>query len=1567
MQWSVPDSLYAKEGESSSCKSLGKWQTLLLVLIVVVGASLRLFGVNWDAGTLPHPDERSTVAFYAPSIRWPREMSVEQAVDPRQSRLNPFWDVDGQHRRSYTYGHFPLYTLVLTAEAVHSLLPAAEQMNAPPVVLEALQEVRSPAGYAYLGRILVALADTVSVFLLFLLGRRLYGAWAGLLAAALSAFTVLQIQLSHFFAVDPVSTTFTLLAIFGAIRMADTHRGRAAVMTGLGIGLAVASKYSALPIVAAPVVAMIVDVSRMTRVDRRRAMGGWLLNLVVTGGVALLVFAATSPFVFLDFQSFWQAVVVEQGNMVRGTADFPFTRQYRGTLPYLYFLEQQVLWGMGIPLGILSILGFLWVAWRALQGSTRLGEWVVLSWLLLYFGPTGLFLAKFMRYMAPVVPLLILLGAGFALYGRRERLLGRFEVLRTVIVALVVATAALWSVAFVVGVYGTEHSWVTASRWVYENVPDGSCVAVEHWEEGFPRTWPESGMSPAAHGFRQPLLPMYEEDTRQKFETIRDTLKSCDYVVLASNRLWRTIPCLELRYPMSTAYYDYLFDGRLGFELQYTHETPPRIGPFVIDDQSADESFTVYDHPRPMVFRKTRQLSDEEWEALLGTKWMNAVPNYVGPTTLLARLFGEAASPRPGSETEKPKKSLMLSTPVDELPVVDDYHWNKLANGKAWVAIIFWWIAFQLIGWISWPLSRRVFSRLPDRGYLLSKSLGWLLLGFAVWFFASWRLLPNRLATIGGVLALLTGVGIWLFHRDRAKLVAFWQRKKGIILVGEGLFTLSFLFFVGLRLLNPDLWQPWNGGEKMLEIGFLHAIAKSAYMPPYDPFFAGGYINYYYYGLFLVGIMVKLTGIQPTVAFNLAVPTLAALTVANVFSLAFNLTLPSAPTIGGRWKNSPDAWRGLIAGLLAVLIVVFAGNLAGFEQLVHMLGSHGGSDFQSPLPVVGELVRAASGLGEVVDGVKLPPYNYWDPTRAIPDTINEFPYFSFIFADLHPHMIGLPFTVLLLSLALTWLGGERGRAGRTAGSAYVARGPVAGLSRILVLDLLGIIARLDWELVLRWLVLPLCLGALAVINTWDLPTYLGVVTTAFWLQRFRTHTRVRDRGAATGEGQAPQPRNCTASPAAAATIEALGFGGLTLAFSYLMYLPFFSHYQPLDVGIGLVHDKTDISRFVSIWGLFLFVVVTYLVVSLVYPNTRLSGLRLVGLLLRRWNVAPRVVRLQRLCVKGYAAVWAVLLAVVGSLVVGVVLWELDYRVPAVVAPSLVVAVLLLLRVDQSDEEAFIGLLVFVGLAVLLGVEIFFLKDFLGGSSYYRMNTLFKFYIQVWVMLGIALGCLLVLLWGRALHWQKWVLAVGWQLAIVLLAAASLVYPVLGTRTRIHDRFDETPEVGTLDGMAYMTAGTLRWPQNNEIELVYDYEAIRWLQRNVRGTPVVAEAKIGYYREGGMRVAAYTGLPTPLGGLHQSEQRPGSEIAPRDSAYMEFWNTPSPERAWQLIQDLDISYVYLGQLEKTLFDPAQTEVLRQWGVTNYSPQGRQKFDALLQQGRLKPVFQNERTEILAVVK
>ena len=486
----------------------------------------------------------------------------------------------------------------------------------------------------------------------------------------------------------------------------------------------------------------------------------------------------------------------------------PFTRQYRNTTAYWYFIVQQLRWGMGWSLGLLGLAGTFWVTVRAIRGKAQVGELLGLLWIVFYFGPTGLFLAKFMRYMVPVVPLFSLFGAGLIIalwqyrtskqqtpdaqpatseWANGERAAeepnsGSFQspitnyklpILPKLAqpLAIMLATIALfgsafWALAFVNGVYGSEHTWVTFARWTYANVPDGSCIAYEHWDDRMPSDIPEPDGYPGAHQYRQPILPMYDDDSQAKYELIRDTLIDCDYVALASNRLSRTIPGLPERYPMSTRYYEALFSGELGFEQVYTVETPPHLGPFVFDDQPADESFTVYDHPKPILFKKTRQLSIAEWDAILGNTWERAIPGYIGPTTLLMRIRGVTnsfSSPQP-QESLEAGKSLLLNKPVDQLQVIEDYRWNEIANRSPIVATVLWWFIMMAVGFITFPLTFLLFNKLPDRGYGLSKSLGLLLISYFVWLSSSFignSLLGNTAVTVIIILTFLaiTGYG----------------------------------------------------------------------------------------------------------------------------------------------------------------------------------------------------------------------------------------------------------------------------------------------------------------------------------------------------------------------------------------------------------------------------------------------------------------------------------------------------------------------------------------------------------------------------------------------------------------------------------------------------------------------------------------------------------------------------------------------------------------------------------------------------------------------------------------
>ncbi|MFV9504795.1 MAG: DUF2298 domain-containing protein [Oscillochloridaceae bacterium umkhey_bin13] len=667
-----------------------------------------------------------------------------------------------------------------------------------------------------------------------------------------------------------------------------------------------------------------------------------------------------------------------------------------------------------------------------------------------------------------------------------------------------------------------------------------------------------------------------------------------------------------------------------------------------------------------------------------------------------------------------------------------------------------------------------------------------------------------------------------------------------------------------VRAINPDLWHPIWGGEKPMEFGFLNAVLRSPVMPPYDPFFSDGYINYYYYGYFLVSLPIKLTGIAPAVGFNLAVVTLFALTLAGAFAIGAELT------------------RRVRYGLLAAALVTLVGNLAGFFAVGWSRG----------FPAVLEALRGGLiGVGE-----RLGDW-YIGPSRVIPYTINEFPYFTFLFADLHPHMIALPIALLVVALAYCVVQAEA-KAFRLS--------PATGATMLL---------------------LALSLGALAVTNSWDFPTYglltgLALIGAAWRVGRGRTAWATR-LGASLG-----------------AALLALGLGLAALA----LYAPFFDRYWAPVGGIGLVpwSDGTTPGDYLILYGLFLAVLFPVLVGGLWRVVGPVNTEPPLGLVLRHRPEPP--------------APWLAAGSLVALMLLALFVPDLGLRLVLVV---LLLAGLILLARRTLGSATWYGLLLaWVAWAVSLGIELIYIRDHLAGGDWYRMNTVFKFGLHIWVLLALAAAISLPSLL-RGLRRAGGTTLQGAVLGMLaLLLALAAFYPLAATPSRIANRFPV--QTGpTLDGIAFMDQASFSYdcaafggcmPGMGvvPIDLSGDAEAIRWLNANLQGTPVIVQSNLSFYRGYGIRIAANTGFPTVVSALHVNEQRDPAAAARRDRAVERFFRDPDLEQALRFLATYQVAYVYVGAIERAI----------------YPPEGLAKFEQL-SGSYLAPVFEHPLTTIYAV--
>lgn len=589
---------------------------LALVIITATALFLRFYGIDWDQGYFFHPDERQ-VYYVTDALALPQPLTLSALLDP-EGTWNPNF---------FAYGSLPMYLLRLVTDVAKRAFPA--------------YGVRY-ANYI-LGRGLSALFDVGTVLLVYVLGRRLYGRATGLLAAALSALAVLHIQLSHFYTVDTLLAFFVLAVLVGAVRLAQRGGFWSALPIGAALGAAMGTKVSAAPLAVIVALAWLLAARRQTHaLSWHLALSGCVLSGVVTLGV----FAFCEPFAFVDWGAFVVGVARES-LMVQGGIDWPYTRQYIGTLPYLYLFWQTSKWSLGLPLGLAGFAGAIWVTVRQVRRliASRLGdlgaELLLVSWFLLYFGLVGGFHTKFLRYMLPVIPLLCLWGAHLSLSLWQGRRVAGARWGR-VVLPLVLAGTGLYAAAFM-NIYRHEHTWVRATEWICAHYKRDATIMVESWDDPLP-LWQGQGNLRCMGNYHFQFFEAHDEDTQDKLDMLLTLLVSSDYVGLSSNRLYNSLPRLPERFPLTTRYYQLLLGEQLGFELVHYEETHPALFGVTLADDTfsnpdlpvpallasvtsaglrlnlgrADESFTVYDHPKPLLFAKTRALSREELLALLG-------------------------------------------------------------------------------------------------------------------------------------------------------------------------------------------------------------------------------------------------------------------------------------------------------------------------------------------------------------------------------------------------------------------------------------------------------------------------------------------------------------------------------------------------------------------------------------------------------------------------------------------------------------------------------------------------------------------------------------------------------------------------------------------------------------------------------------------------------------------------------------------------------------------------------------------------------------------------------------
>jgi uncharacterized membrane protein len=833
---------------------------------------------------------------------------------------------------------------------------------------------------------------------------------------------------------------------------------------------------------------------------------------------------------------------------------------------------------------------------------------------------------------------------------------------------------------------------------------------------------------------------------------------------------------------------------------------------------------------------------------------------------------------------------------------------------------------------------------------------------------------------LGGLLfALLALIALsgWALRDGGLEEIAVWLGKqRTLVLSIEVLFLVGFACMALVRSANPEI----SGTEKPMELAFINAILHSPQFPPHDPWLSGYAISYYYFGYVMVAMLAMLTGTPGSIAFNLGVTMVFALSAIGAYGILYNLLAAAAArratSRGGESLLGGPRWLAFLGPLFTLLL----GNLAGFLEVLHA-----GGLFWRPSPS-GELTSNFwpwLDLRELSEPPAQPfsfiPSRYlwwWRASRVLQDydfagvwkeVIDEFPAFSYLLADLHPHVLAMPFAFLAMAVVLNLaFGGARGQFRwlrlriRTSLMAWVgvllAAGGLAALvwglaGQAYVRLILGVVALLagggiftilpsgarslglglltgseQSEMsvgpVLKvstpaFLTAALCLGGLGFLNTWDFPFYVTLFAGAYLMLRL--------------------------------TEEHIGFWGLLREFGWmvaallvagvLLYLPFYLGFSSQASGIlpSLVYFARGVNLWVMFAPLFFPLFIYLFTLWRSHPGAwRWQGFALAAglwlllgvlsiLLATAITLVPDVSGffLANLGAPGLGPLlgetilrrlrspggWITLLVLLGATIGLILRWVRARTAERAARESGLVAEPEKARrarqpavPSQSaypvSPQAYTLLLILLGGLLVLGPEFFYLRDLFG----WRINTIFKFYYQAWLMWGIAAAYASAVL----LLSLKRVWGTLFGLGLTLMLGVGLTYTVLGVGNKTSEF---NPPMGlTLDGTKHL----LEQGPN-------EMAAIAWLSHASPG--VVAEAVGGSYTIFG-RVSTLSGQPTVLGwDFHETQWRGGGrEIGTRQFDVKQLYCTRDWDEADLIIQQYQIRYIVVGNLERSAYSP-----------------------------------------------
>ncbi len=796
------------------------------------------------------------------------------------------------------------------------------------------------------------------------------------------------------------------------------------------------------------------------------------------------------------------------------------------------------------------------------------------------------------------------------------------------------------------------------------------------------------------------------------------------------------------------------------------------------------------------------------------------------------------------------------------------------------IQFLLWYLTLSLLGLFTFPLVYHLFPKFADRGYTLARTTGLLIWSYAFWILATLGIAQNNIGGILLGLAILIGLSSWAFTKTTGhqstntdnptpEILLWLKANARLIYTTEALFFITFSALALFRAANPEAL----GTEKPMELAFINAILRSPTFPPRDPWLSGYAISYYHFGYIMTAMIAKITATAGSIAFNLMTALVFALSSIGAYGILYNLLSIKFATEntetfeeGEKDKELALQKESSFTALLAPLFLLLISNFEALLEIIHQKGIF----WTAQLPNFWTWLDIKNLRDDPATMQPIPErfWWWWRASRVIQEydlmgnhreVIDEFPAFSFILGDLHPHVLALPFALLAIAIALyIYLGGWRGRS-----KIFTYTFTLTPLALFIV---------------------SLTLGGIAFLNTWDILSASALIASAYALKRIRE------------DGWHWQRLE-----------DFLYFGILTGIAALALYLPFYLGFAS-QAG-GILPNLINPTRGAHLWVMFgtLLLSLFAWMISLRHKDINWKGgfglvLGLLGALwlfswLLTWvasiansTLATTLIQSQGLTSFGelfssanarrvkFGVSFLTLLAIAG----GAVSLLFFKKKPTEAAQ---------VEVHARPAQSFILLMIVLGSLLVIAPEFFYLRDQFGT----RMNTIFKFYYQAWILWSLA-----------GAYAMSVLLKKKYGIIIFVLVLTSLIYPVYGVINKAQNG------VLTLDSAAHVQAA--------------DALVVSWLKTAPDG--VILEAVGGSYT-GYARISTNSGLPTVLGWPgHESQWRGGyEEMGSRQGDVEIIYTSNDWEETRTLLEKYNVRYVIVGGLERATYRVNEQKLLR----------------------------------------